>query len=125
MSSSSLLADVRYALRTLRKSPIFTTVAILSIALGHGANTAIFTLVDQALLRVLPVKAPEQMVMLRGQGSYFGNWQGDNYVLSYPIYTDLRDHNDVFSGMFARRQWAMQVSLQGRTERVGGELVSG
>jgi predicted permease len=120
-----LLADLRYAIRTLRKSPIFTVVAVLSIALGLGANTAIFTLVDQALLRLLPVKDPEQLVMLYPTGYNWGNWQGDNYVISYPIYTDLRDHNDVFSGMFVRRAWPMQVSYQGRTERIGGELVSG
>jgi predicted permease len=120
-----LLTDLRYALRTLRKSPIFTVVAVLSIALGLGANTAIFTLVDQALLRLLPVKDPEQLVMLQPTGANYGNWQGDGYVISYPIYTDIRDHNDVFSGMFARRNWPMQVSYQGHTERVNGELISG
>jgi len=120
-----LLADLRYALRTLRKSPIFTVVAVLSIALGIGANTAIFTLVDQVLLRLLPVKDPQQLVLLQGRGPSRGNWQGDQYVLSYPIYTDIRDHNDVFSGVFARRNWPMQVSHQGRTERIAGELVSG
>ena len=120
-----LLADLRYAIRTLRKSPIFTVVAVLSIALGLGANTAIFTLVDQALLRLLPVKDPEQLVLLQPTGPNYGNWQGDGYVISYPIYEDIRDHNDVFSGVFARRGWPFQVSWQGHTERIGGELVSG
>src|SRR5690242_18236352 len=120
-----LLADLRYAIRTLRKSPIFTSVAVLSIALGLGANTAIFTLVDQALLRLLPVKDPEQLVLLRPVGPNYGNWQGDNYVMSYPLYADIRERNDVFSDMFARRGWPMQVSDQGRTERLNGELVSG
>jgi predicted permease len=120
-----LLADFRYALRMLRKSPIFTIVAVLSIALGLGANTAIFTLVDQTLLRLLPVKDPQQLVLLRGEGKYQGNWQGDMFALPYPQYVDFRDHNDVFSGMFGRRNWGMAVSYKGRTERVAGELVTG
>ena len=56
-------SDLRLALRGLRRSPLFTTVAILSLALGIGANTAIFTLIDQILLRKLPVKSPDQLVM--------------------------------------------------------------
>jgi predicted permease len=120
-----MLADVRYALRTLRKSPVFTSVAVISIALGLGANTAIFTLVDQALLRLLPVKDPQQLVLLHGRGGWHGNSQGDQYVLTYPIYEALRDRNEVFSSVFARRNYAMQVAVQGRTERVPGELVSG
>jgi predicted permease len=120
-----LLADFRYALRTLRKSPIFAGVAVLSIALGLGANTAIFTLVDQALLRLLPVKDPEQLVLLQGRGEWHGNSQGDQFTQSYPLYEAIRDHNDVFSGMFARRNYPMQVSYGGRTERVAGELVTG
>src|SRR5690242_14975152 len=120
------MSHLRYAFRTLRKSPIFTIVAVLSIAIGLGANTAIFTLVDQVLLRLLPVKDPQQLVLLQGRGRYFGQWQGDEYTLSYPLYTDLRDHTrDVFAGVFARRNWAMQVSYQGHTERVDGEMVSG
>ncbi len=120
------MSHLRYAFRTLRKSPIFTTIAVLSIAIGLGANTAIFTLVDQVLLRLLPVKDPQQLVLLQGRGRYFGQWQGDEYTLSYPLYIDLRDHtSDIFTGVFARRNWAMQVSYQGHTERVDGEMVSG
>jgi len=100
---SHLTADLRYAWRTLRGSPVFTLVAALSIGLGIGANTAIFTLVDQVLLRLLPVKNPAQLVMLKGPNGdqhYGGNW-GPN-MLSYPMYADFRDHNDVFDGMFCR-----------------------
>jgi putative ABC transport system permease protein len=72
---NSLLADVRLALRVWRKSPVFTAIAILSIALGIGANTAIFTLVDQVLLRRLPVANPEELVQVTFTGTRDGsNW---------------------------------------------------
>jgi predicted permease len=118
------LQDLRYALRTFRNSPVFVTVAVLSLAFGIGANTAIFTLVDQVLLRLLPVKNPEQLVLLWGRGSHYGSNNG-RYRLSYPMYEDFRDHNQVFSGMFCRKGDSMSVSSDGRTERVLGELVSG
>ena len=121
-----IAADLRYAWRTLRHTPVFTIVAVSSIALGIGANAAIFTLVDQVLLRLLPVKDPARLVMLRGP---FGDQHyGANYgnsMLSYPMYEDFRDHNDVFDGVFARRELAVQVGFSGGTERATGELVSG
>ena len=116
--------DLRFALRTLRKSPVFTTVAVLSLALGIGANTAIFTLLDQILLRLLPVRDPQQLVLLSMKGFHYGsNWGGN--ALSYPMYHDFSEHNSVFSGMFCRFPYAMSLSFNGRTERVSGELVSG
>jgi predicted permease len=123
---SNLAADFRYAWRTLRKAPVFTAVAALSIGLGIGANTAIFTLVDQVLLRLLPVKDPARLVMLKGpvgDQHYGGNW-GPN-ALSYPMYADFRDHNDVFEGMFCRFGSPAQVGVNGSTDRVNAELVSG
>lgn len=91
-----LLSDLRFALRTLGKSPVFTGVAVLSLALGIGANTAIFTLLDQVLLRLLPVKDPEQFVQLRWEGSHYGSDTG-YAALSYPMFKDFRDRNLVFS----------------------------
>ncbi|HUJ50356.1 MAG TPA: ABC transporter permease [Bryobacteraceae bacterium] len=120
----NLLQDLRYALRTFRKSPLFVTVALLSLAFGIGANTAIFTLVDQLLLRLLPVKDPRQLVLLWGRGPHYGSNNG-RYRLSFPMYQDFSAHNQVFSGMFARWENSMNVSADGRTERVDGELVSG
>src|SRR5580704_3968724 len=120
----NLVQDLRYAIRTFRKSPVFVIVAVLSLAFGIGANTAIFTLVDQVLLRLLPVKAPQQLVLLWGRGPHYGSNNG-RYKLSYPMYEDFRDHNQVFSGMFCRWETSMSVSSDGRTERVDGELVSG
>ena len=116
--------DVRYALRSLAKSPTFTIIAVLSLALGIGANTAIFTLIDQVLLRLLPVKSPEQLVQLWGRGDHYGSNNGQNR-LSYPMYADFRDHNLVFSGMFCSWGTTMNVSIGGKTDRVQGELVSG
>ncbi len=116
--------DLRYAVRTFRKSPVFVLVAVLSLAFGIGANTAIFTLVDQVLLRLLPVKDPQQLVLLWGRGPHYGSNNG-RYKLSYPMYEDFRDHNQVFSGMFCRWETPMSVSSEGKTERVDGELVSG
>ena len=97
---------------------------MLSLALGIGANTAIFTLVDQVLLRLLPVKNPEQLVLLRSRGNHYGSNNG-RYKLSYPMYEDFRDHNQVFSGMFCRWDTEFSVSADGKTERVYGEAVSG
>src|SRR5215831_2794075 len=119
-----LSQDIRFALRTFRKSPVFVLVAVLSLAFGIGANTAIFTLVDQVLLRLLPVKDPEQLVLLWGRGPHYGSNNG-RYKLSYPMYEDFRDHNQVFSGMFCRWETPLSASYAGRTERVSGELVSG
>jgi predicted permease len=120
----NLVQDLRYAARTFRKSPVFVAVAMLSLAFGIGANTAIFTLVDQVLLRLLPVKDPQQLVLLWGRGPHYGSNNG-RYKLSYPMYEDFRDHNQVFSGMFCRWGTDMSVSSDGKTERVDGELVSG
>ncbi|MGH9613217.1 MAG: ABC transporter permease, partial [Bryobacteraceae bacterium] len=124
MKLMGLFADLRFSLRTLAKSPVFALVAVLSLGLGIGANTAIFSLVNQVILRLLPVKDPQQLVLLNGKGNHYGsNWGGN--ALSYPMYTDLRDHNQVFSGMFCRFEIPLSMSFHGRTERVEGELVSG
>ncbi len=119
-----LKGDFAFALRTLRKSPAFLLVATLSLALGIGANTAIFTLIDQVLLRPLPVKNPQQLVLLWSRGQHYGSNNG-RYKISYPMYVDFRDKNPVFSGMFSRYLTDMSLSFSGRTERVQGEMVSG
>ena len=120
----NLVADLRFALRTLAKAPVFTGVAVLSLALGIGANTAIFSLLDQILLRLLPVKQPEQLVLLTMRGSHYGsNWGGN--AISYPMYRDFKDHNEVFSGMFCRFPLDTSLTFENQTERVQAELVSG
>src|ERR1700692_3806587 len=113
---NQLWNDLRYALRILRKSPVFTAVAVLSLALGIGANTAIFTLLDQILLRLLPVKNPQQLALLTIRGMEYGNNSGGN-AMSYPLYRDFSERNSVFSGMFSRFAFTMNVSFSGRTGR--------
>jgi predicted permease len=119
-----LLQDLRFAVRTLRKAPLFVSVAVFSLALGIGANTAIFTLINQLILQLLPVKHPEELVLLTSRGSNYGNNSGSN-AISYPLYQDFRDKNQVFSAMFCRWGTTLSLSFEGRTELVAGELVSG
>ncbi len=124
----TLWQDLRYGIRTLIKNPGFTIIATLTLALGLGANTAIFSLTDQILLRLLPVEKPEELVVLRSPGPKSGrSWSdGDGSAsLSYPMYKAVRDKNNVFSGALARFAIALSVSGEGQTERADGELVSG
>ena len=121
---ASFLLDLRYAFRTLRKSPLFVSVAVLSLALGIGANTAIFTLINQLILQYLPVRHPEELVLLTARGHHYGSNSGPN-ALSYPMYQDFRARNEVFQGMFCRHGETMSVGIKGRTELASVELVSG
>src|SRR2546422_7190666 len=108
----------------LVRTPGFTAIAVLTLALGIGANTAIFTLLDQVLLRLLPVKDPQQLVLLSMRGRHYGsNWGGN--AISHPMYRDFQAHNEVFSEMFCRFPIAVSLSFGGQSERVAVELVSG
>ena len=120
----NIRGDLRYALRSLAKSPVFAAVAIVSLALGIGANTGVFTMIDQVLLGLMPVENPKQLVELKGVGEHYGSNTGMN-ALSYPMYIDIRDQNQVFSGMLARYRDAVSISFAGRNERASVELVSG
>ena len=121
---TGFLSDVRFTLRTLARSPLFTAIAVLSLALGIGANTAIFTLLDQLMLRVLPVKDPQQLVQIISQGEHWGSGVGRN-TLSYPMYQDLQKRAPAFSGVFCRYTTASTIAIDGAAERVQLELVSG
>ena len=125
---STLWQDTRYAFRSLAKTPVFTGVAVLSLALGIGANSAVFSLMDQALLRALPVKHPEQLVLLSSPGIRSGWVQtnyDDQYVFSYPEYKEFRDHAAGFEGIIARYATFVTMSWKGQSDRVYGEMVSG
>lgn len=117
-----MINDVRYALRMLAKNPGFAAVVVFTLALGIGANAAIFSLTDRVLLQSLPVANPEQLAVLSSYSK--GEPQIDS-SFSYPMYQSLRDRNDVFAGVIARGGAQMNVSYGDQTERVRGELVSG
>ncbi len=125
----AFLQNLRYALRQLRRSPGFTATVIATLALGIGANAAVFTLFDQVLLRMLPVREPQQLVRFvwtgafRGSMSSFGG-DGHNYF-SYPMYKDLRDQNQVFSGILAADRCSVGISWNNQAENEDAEIVSG
>jgi predicted permease len=119
-----ILSDFRFALRNLRRSPLFTFIAVASLALGIGANTAIFTLLDQLILRMLPVKDPQQLVMIWSTGPHMGSNRGSR-ASSYPVYQDYQRQAPAFSSVFCRFATPLSISFNGQTERVQGELVSG
>ena len=118
--------DVGYALRTLKRSPGFTATAMLSLALGIGANTGIFSLVDQVLLRLLPVSEPERLVLLNWRGPDAAVvHQGPGNLISYPLCRDLQEQDRFFDGAFCRHPWPVNFSTGRQYEVVGAEVVSG
>ncbi len=115
-----LAQDIRYGIRTLAKNPVFSLIAIATLALGIGANTAMFSLLDQVVLRLLPVKEPEHLVIVTMRGNNYGNSIGDNDV-SYPMYEDLRDQNQAFSGMFCRFPTSVTLGVGNHAARIEAE----
>jgi putative ABC transport system permease protein len=124
--------DLRFAIRQLFRSRGFAITAILTLALAIGANTAIFTLFNQALLRALPVREPGQLVVLSFAGSAGGHTTSDggdtpghHYSFSYPMFRDLRERNTAFSGLVATGRAMAGVSWNDRAEQAPVELVGG
>jgi predicted permease len=128
--------DLRYGLRLLLKNPAFTAVAVLSLALGIGANTAIFTLIDAVLLRMLPVKNPQELVSLnlklpersgRGTDERGRHWTDGNSTtaFTYTSFAQMRDRNQVFSSLVAfKTLWQLNVQVNGEAELARGQLVT-
>jgi len=126
----NILNDLRFALRQLRRSPAFAITAVLTLALGVGANTAVFSLLDQALLRSLPVRDPQQLIVLKStgrawNGSTSNNGGDDDDYFSYPMYKDLRDQNKVFDGLIATAPAQAGFSRGTISQVLDVELVTG
>ena len=124
------MAGLKLAIRTLRKSPFITAVAVMSLALGIGANAAIYSLFDQMLLRSLPVQAPDQLVNLSAPGPKPGsqscNQAGDcNDVFSYAMFRDLEKASGPFAAVAAHRLFGANLAFEGQTLSATGLLVSG
>jgi predicted permease len=116
-----LWQDLRFGARVLMKSRSFTLIAVLTLGLGIGANTAIFSLIDAVLLKLLPVNEPEQLILL-SQSGYRG--PGDGFA--YGSYLRLRDHNETLSGVLAYHPLRLLVGIDGQTEpAISGQLVTG
>jgi macrolide transport system ATP-binding/permease protein len=120
----NLFQDLSYGVRMLLKNPGFTLVAIVTLALGIGANTAIFSFVDSLLVRDLPVREPTQLVSVNSRG-LMGDQIANNTSFSYPLYSDYRDHNEVLEGLAAYGLSSVNLTEGGASERILGVIVSG
>jgi len=114
----TLWQDLCYGARMLLKQPGFTLIAVLTLALGIGANTAIFSVVDKVMVRMLPVPEPERLVRVVGGGEH-------GVIFSQPLYADYRDHNDVLMGLAAYCETPLNLSDGAQAERASGLIVSG
>jgi putative ABC transport system permease protein len=135
----TLIQDLRYALRMLRKSPGFTAVAVLTLALGIGANTAIFSLIDAVMLRMLPVNRPDELLQLERQDPRYADvgspsfsnplsllWSGGaSPDFSNPLWEQVRDQQNVFSGVFAWANDRFDLARGGTVQPADGSFVSG
>ena len=130
-----MFSDLKYALRQLRRNPGFTVFVVLTLALGIGANTAIFRVINAVLLGTLPVKDPEQLVFLTNpdnHGFWLGRNSGNRDHLTYAEFQYLRDRNTDFSGMLAVNSFPQQLDVAlknagplGTSGRVAVSMVSG
>jgi predicted permease len=117
--------DLRYAGRLLRRSPVFAATALLSIALGIGSSAAVFSLIDQVLLRPLPVSEPGRLVHFKWQGSTLSTTWGYNYVNSYPLCRELQEQRQIFDGVICRHPATVSVAAGQQPQQVRAEIVSG
>src|SRR5881396_149662 len=114
--------DLRFGLRMLRKSPGYTGVAVIALALGIGANTAIFSLIDAVMLRMLPVERPEELMQVQYDDP---DWSGEGASFTSPIWEQIRDRQDVFSGAFSWGEDKFDLAQGGAVRLANGIWVSG
>src|SRR5262245_31991746 len=126
----SMVKDVRIAVRGLHRSPGFSSICVLTLALGSGANVAILSMFNQALLRELPVPAPDELVNLSSPGprpgqvsTSFTSRRED--VFSYPLFRDIEGMQTVFTGVAAHRDFVANVAYKGQASSESARLVSG
>lgn len=120
-----LARDVRLAVRRLKSNPISTATILVSLVIGIGVNTAIFSLADQALVRALPVEDPHELVQLAWDGSFVGGGRGGGHLMPHPLYVDLRGNQSVFEDLVARSPGDVTLLIGERSERAQVELVTG
>jgi predicted permease len=118
------VADLRYSARSFLRNPAFTAAVVLSLALGIGATTAIYSLVDQVLLHALPVRQPEQLVLIDWKGDQASNAFGSWNLMSYPICRDLQQQQRFFEGVFCRAATTVNLSAGGEPKPAAAEIVS-
>jgi len=119
------LYDLRFSARSFLRSPSFTATAVLSLALGIGATTALYSLVDQVVLRPLPVDHPERLVLIDWNGEQLAETIGSDNLMSYPICRDLQRKQEFFDGVFCRAATTLNLSTGGEPRLTAAELVSG
>src|SRR6266487_1425312 len=117
--------DLRFSARSFLRSPSFTATALLSLALGIGATTALYSLIDQVGLRALPVDHPERLVLIDWIGFQYAETMGTANLMSYPICRDLHQKEEFFDGVFCRAATTINVSTSGEPRLTAAELVSG
>src|SRR5216683_3272363 len=117
--------DLRFSARSFLRSPSFTATAVLSLALGIGATTAIYSLVDQVILHALPVEHSERLVLIDWNGFQNAETFGTSNLMSYPICQDLQQQKEFFDGVFCRAATTINVSTSGEPRLTAAELVSG
>ena len=122
---TDFLYDFRFSLRSFLKTPSFTITAVLSLTLGIGATTAIYSLVDQIVLHALPVREPEQLVLFDWDGDWVGNGFGSWNLMPYPVCRDLDQQKQFFEGVFCRALTPVNLSIGGDTSPATAEIVSG
>ena len=119
------VSDLRFSARSFRRSPSFTATVVLSLAIGIGATTALYSLIDQVVLRALPVDHPERLVLIDWVGFQNAETMGTRNLMSYPIFRDLQQHKEFFDGVFCRAATTINLSTSGEPKLTAAELVSG